>query len=125
MRSKVPTGYVEVAERNEQRFKKGDISLADLNQVRIRLRTARLGQVDAEAAYRKAKLDLGSLMNLKLEEISQLELKGTITDVAPPPPPSEELRKLAVAERPDVVSVRLGVHAGRGRCPACQGQRLQ
>ena len=80
-----------------------------MNQVRIRLRTAKLGLVDAEAAYRKAKLDLGSLMNLKLEEIAQLELKGTITDVAPPPPPAEELRKLAVAERPDVVSVRLGI----------------
>ena len=74
---------VDVTERNEQRFKKGDISLADLNQVRIRLRTARLGLVDAEAAYRKAKLDLGSLMNLKLEEIARLELKGTINDVAP------------------------------------------
>jgi outer membrane protein, heavy metal efflux system len=105
---------VEVTERNEQRFKKGDISLADLNQVRIRLRTARLGLVDAEAAYRKAKLDLGSLMNLKLEEIGRLELKGTISDVASPPPPVEELRKLALAERPDIMSVRLGVHRAEG-----------
>lgn len=48
-------------------------------------------------------------MNLKLDEIARLELKGTISDVAPPPPPADELRKLAVAERPDVVSVRLGV----------------
>ena len=29
---------------------------------------------------------------------------------APPPPPVEELRKLALAERPDIVSLRLGVH---------------
>ncbi len=101
---------VDVTKRNEERFKKGDISLAELNQVRIRLRTANLGAVDAQAAYRKAKLDLGSLMNLKLEEIARIELKGTISDVAPPPPPAEELRKVAVAERPDVVSVRLGVH---------------
>ena len=100
---------VDVMERNEERFKKGDISLAELNQVRIRYRTARLGLVDAEAAFRKAKLDLGALMNLKLDEIARLELKGTISDVAPPPPPADELRKLAVAERPDVVSVRLGV----------------
>jgi outer membrane protein, heavy metal efflux system len=101
---------VDVTDRNEERFKKGDISEADLNQVRIRLRTARLGLVDAEAAYRKAKLDLGSLMNLKIDEIAHFEIKGTIKDVAPPPPPVEELRKLAVAERPDVVSLRLGVH---------------
>jgi cobalt-zinc-cadmium efflux system outer membrane protein len=88
---------VDVTERNEQRFKKGDISEAELNQVRIRLRTARLGLVDAEAAYRKAKLDLGSLMNLKLDEIAQLELRGTISDVA----------------------------QGRGRRPARQGKRVQ
>ena len=100
---------VDVTERNEQRFKKGDISLADLNQVRIRLRTARLGLVDAEATYRKAKLDLGSLMNLKLDEITRLELKGTINDVAPPPPPAQELRKVAHSERPDIMSVRLGI----------------
>ncbi len=100
---------VDVTEHHEQRLKKGDIMLADLNQIRIRLRTARLGLVDAEAAYRKAKLDLGSLMNLTLAEIAQLELKGTINDVAAPPPPVEELRKLAIAERPDVNSVRLGV----------------
>jgi outer membrane protein, heavy metal efflux system len=101
---------VDITDRNEERYKKGDISLADLNQIRIRLRTARLGLLDARAAYKKARLDLGSLMNLKLEEIAQLEIKGTIRDVASPPPPAVELRKLAVAERPDVVSVRLGVH---------------
>jgi outer membrane protein, heavy metal efflux system len=101
---------VEVTDRNEQRFKKGDISLADLNQVRIRLRTARLGLADAQATYRKTKLDLGSLMNLTLEEIAQLEIKGSIDDVAAPPPPAEELRKLALAERPDILSIRLGVH---------------
>ena len=53
-----------------------------------------------QAAYRKAKLDLGSLMNLKLEEIASLELRGTIRDLAPPPPPVEELRKIALPTGP-------------------------
>ena len=78
---------VDITDRNEQRFKKGDISLADFNQIKIRLLTARLGLLDAEAAYKKAKLDLGSLMNLKIDEIAQFEIKGTVKDVAPPPPP--------------------------------------
>ena len=125
MPSRASTGWSMSRSGTKQRFKKGDISLADLNQVRIRLRTARLGLADAEAAYRKAKLDLGSLMNLKLEEIAQLELKGTISDVAPPPPPAEELRKLALAERPDIVSLRLGVQRAEADCPARQGQRVQ
>jgi cobalt-zinc-cadmium efflux system outer membrane protein len=100
---------VDITERNEKRFAKGDISQIELNQVRIRYRTAKAGLVDAEAAYRKSKRDLGSLMNLTLEEIGRLEVKGTIADVAPAPPPIDDLRKLAVAERPDIVSLRLGV----------------
>ena len=78
---------VDITDRNEQRLKKGDISLADFNQIKIRLLTARLGLLDAQAAYKKAKLDLGSLMNLKIDEIAQLEIKGTVKDVAPPLPP--------------------------------------
>jgi outer membrane protein, heavy metal efflux system len=102
-------GLVDLLEKNERRFEKGDISEVDINQVRIRLRNAKLGLVDAEAAYRKTTRDLGALMNLKLEEIKTLELKGTISDVSPPPPPADELRKIALADRPDIVSFRLGI----------------
>ena len=37
--------------------------------VKIQFQTTKLSLADAEAAYRKAKLDLGAFMNLKLEEI--------------------------------------------------------
>jgi cobalt-zinc-cadmium efflux system outer membrane protein len=94
---------------NEELQIKGMISKGDLNLVKIKLRTAELGLVDAEAAYRKAKRDLGSFMNLTLDEIARLELRGTIRDLAPPPPGVDNLRKIALADRPDVVSLRLGV----------------
>jgi outer membrane protein, heavy metal efflux system len=94
---------------NEQRYKKGVISLGELNAVRIKFQKAQLGLVDAEASFRKAKMDLGSLMNLRPEEIASLELRGTIQDVAPPPPPREVLTKLATDERPDVLALRLGI----------------
>jgi outer membrane protein, heavy metal efflux system len=88
---------------------KGQISLADLNAVKIKLRIARLASEDAEAAYRRARLDLGALMNLTNVEARSMELRGTIADVAPPPPPLDELSRLALESRPDVVSFRLGV----------------
>ncbi len=103
-------GLEDLTARNEERFLKGDTSQGNLNRIRIRLRNAKLGVVDAEAAYRKAKLDLGSLMNLNLGEIASLELRGTIQDLAPPPPSIESLRQLALAERPDILSLRLGVN---------------
>jgi outer membrane protein, heavy metal efflux system len=102
-------GLEKLADQTERLFNKGGVSRGDFNRVKIQLQTTRLGRVDAEAAYRKAKLDLGSLMNLKLDEIEKLELRGTIADVAPPPPRIAELAKIAVAERPDVVSLRLGI----------------
>ena len=61
---------------NEQKYKKGVISLGELNAVRIKFQKAQLGLVDAEASFRKAKMDLGSLMNLRPEEIASLELRG-------------------------------------------------
>ncbi len=88
---------------------KGQIALADLNAVKIKLRIARMASQDAEAAYRRARLDLGALMNLTNDEARSMELRGTIADVAPPPPPLDELSRLAMESRPDVVSFRLGV----------------
>jgi cobalt-zinc-cadmium efflux system outer membrane protein len=101
--------YEQLVTLTRQLYEKGQIPLADLNLVENKLRIARLGARDAEATFRRTKLDLGSLMNLKIDEINGLELKGTIDDLAPPPPPVDELQKVALAERPDVAAVRLGV----------------
>ena len=87
----------------------GNATLGELNRVKIQLRTAELGLADAEAAYRKARFDLGSLLNLTREEVEKMELRGTIYDTQPPPPPIEQLRKIALESRPDIISYRLGV----------------
>ena len=57
-------GLSKLRALTEERHKKGAISLGEFNAVKIKLRTAQLGLVDAEAAYRKAKLDLGAFLNL-------------------------------------------------------------
>jgi cobalt-zinc-cadmium efflux system outer membrane protein len=102
-------GLQRLGDQTERLFQRGGVSRGDLNRVRIQLQTTRLAADDAEAAYRRAKLDLGGLLNLKLPEIAALDLRGTISDLAPPPPSSDVLRRIALAERPDVVSLRLGI----------------
>jgi len=94
---------------NQELLEKGQITQFDLNLVRIKLRIARLGLQDAETAYRKAKLDLGALMNLTNDEARAIEPRGSIRDEAPPPPSLDELRKIALESRPDLLSFRLGV----------------
>ena len=117
-------GLEKLADQTERLFNKGGVSRGDFNRVKIQLQTTRLGRMDAEASYRKAKLDLGSLMNLKLDEIEKLELRGTIADVAPPPPPVDgagENRRGRTARCRFIAS---RYPAGRSRRSACQGQRL-
>ena len=116
-------GLENLHARYQDLYKQGNASLGELNRIKIQLRTAQLGLADAKAAYRKAKLDLGSLMNLTREEVDKMELRGTIYDKLPPPPAVEELRRIALDSRPDIVSYRLGV-LRRGRCPAGPRQSL-
>jgi cobalt-zinc-cadmium efflux system outer membrane protein len=98
----------------EDLWRKGQIPVSDLNLARIKLRVARLGLQDAQAAYKKAKLDLGALLNLTNEEARAMEPRGSIRDQVPPPPPLDELRKIALENRPDVLSYRLGVTRASG-----------
>jgi cobalt-zinc-cadmium efflux system outer membrane protein len=117
-------GLQDLVARTEQLHQKGGVSLGELNRIRNQFRTARLGLVDAEASYRKAKLDLGSLMNLNRAEIEAMTVRGSIQDDAPPPPPAEELIKIALAERPDVISYRLGVHRAEADVRLARANRL-
>ena len=103
-------GLESLVERTEQLHGQGGVSLGDLNRARNQLRAARLGLTDSEAAFRKAKIDLGQLMNLDRSEIQAMTLLGSIQDDAPPPPPVDDLIRIALAERPDVLSYRLGVN---------------
>ena len=63
-------------------------------------------------------------MNLSIEEFEARDQRPI--DVVPPPlPPVDELRKIALDDRPDIVAVPPWRRASRRRCPAGQGQRLQ
>ena len=77
------------------------------------------------ASYRKAKLDLGSFMNLPIEEGTKLEIRGSI-DVAGA---SAAPDRGAAEDRPGRAAryrrLPTGRLAGLCRRPAGQGQRLQ
>ncbi len=102
-------GLGRLTDLTRQLVERGSSPKAELDVVENKLRIARLGLRDAESSYRKARLDLGSLMNLTVAEASAMDVRGRIDIEAPPPPAIEELRKIALADRPDLAAFRLGV----------------
>ena len=90
-------------------FKQGEKPKTDVNRIKIQLDNAEIGMLSNKEAYRRAKRALGVLLNMTPRESEELEFRGSLKDVYPQPPPSEELEKMALTVRPDILSFRLGV----------------
>ncbi len=82
---------------------------AQQRQVLLQRHTLGLALMDAEASLNAAKRNLALLLNLPPEHMARLELRGTIRDRAPAPPPLEDLIASAMAKRPDLAAYRLGL----------------
>ena len=102
-------GLTRLHDVTNELYRRDEATIADVKRVQVTLNAAQIGLDDATESLRKAKLDLGTLLNIPAEQVEKLDLRGTIEDRGPPPPPVEELERIALAVRPDVVSYRLGV----------------
>lgn len=102
-------GLGEVLTATQQLYEKDLTTRADVNRIKIQLETARIGLVDAERLLVRSNQTLGGILNIPPAEAGSLQVRGTIRDTAPPPPPIEGLIQMALAGRPDLVSVRLGI----------------
>ena len=103
----------------------GELRPADVSRVEIQRDAAQVGLAEAEETLREARRALVPLLNLRLDQAERLELRGTIRDQAPPPPPAEELIRLALEARPDLVAFRLGIQYAQSDVRLAQAQRFQ
>lgn len=102
-------GLTRVVRANEELFKRADLTKADVERVRALRVAAELGVIQAEETLRQTRRTLSSLLNLPLQQADTLELRGTLADSSPAPPPVEELIRTAMEARPDLAAVRLAV----------------
>ena len=102
-------GLAKVLTVTEGRHHRGVDTLADVNRIKVQLDAAKIGLRDALELYQKAKRNLATILYLPREAVPALELRGTIRDPAPPPPPYEALGRIALENRPDLVAFRLGI----------------
>nr|WP_303652558.1 TolC family protein [Paludisphaera mucosa] len=106
-------------------YEKDMASRADVSQVRSQQQIAAVGLQDSQENLRRAKRTLGVLLNIPPEQAEAMDFGGSIEDRAPEPPPVEELVRMALSCRPDVVSFRLGVRAAEAGYKLATANRYQ
>ncbi|MDQ2622344.1 MAG: TolC family protein [Actinomycetota bacterium] len=95
----------------QDQVRKGVAPEPDLDTVEIQRETTTIALDEAVTRLRQAKRTLAVLLNTPPAQSDQIEVRGTIHDRAPTPPPVEELVRLALHSRPDMVAYRLGVRS--------------
>lgn len=94
-------------EKKRLKFEAG--TRAEVKRVEIDRDQAEIGLIDAEEQYRKTKRTLAGYLNIPPGNAEALEVHGSIVDRAPPPPPLDDLYRIALNVRPDIISFRLGI----------------
>jgi len=102
-------GLDQVVKVNQELFKRADLTRADVERVKALRVAAGLGVMQSEETWRQTRRTLAALLDLPSQESERLEIRGTIADLAPPPPPAEELVRMALDARPDLVALRLAI----------------
>ncbi len=119
-------GLERLLRATEVLYQKLDInSRADVNQVIAQKQTAEVSLLDAEENLRRTKRTLGMMLNLPPADAEVLEVRGTIQDRGPPPPPLDEMVRIALSCRPDVVSYRLGLQTAESGVNLMLANRYQ
>jgi cobalt-zinc-cadmium efflux system outer membrane protein len=94
---------------NETLYAKADLTRADLNRSRATLDAAVLAVADGGTTLQRTRRTLATLLNAAPDQADEIQVRGRLADVSPPPPPVEELQRVALADRPDLFAARLGV----------------
>jgi cobalt-zinc-cadmium efflux system outer membrane protein len=102
-------GLDKVYRVTRQLYEKAEGRRATVDRARIEWEKARVALLDAEEQYRKTKRVLATFLNLPPDEAESLEVRGTMIDRFPSPPPRDDLRRIALEARPDLNSFRLGI----------------
>jgi cobalt-zinc-cadmium efflux system outer membrane protein len=118
-------GLDEVLKKTRAQLENKTITEADYLQVKGQLDAAEIGLMDAKELLHDAKQTLCVVLNIPSAQADAVELRGTIHDRLPPPPPTDELLRLALGARPDVAAFRLGVARAESDVRLAKANRFQ
>lgn len=98
---------------SQQQFKSGNISEPDVWNVSAQYGAARIGVSQSRAQLAQAKQKLAELLYIPPDQAERIDLRGSLLDRAPAPPPPNELIPLAMSSRADLSAFRLGIERAR------------
>ena len=105
-------------------YEKGTRTIADVSRIEALFEAAEVEVMDAEESLRTAKRNLGVLLNLPATESEAVQLRGSIRDVYPSPPPMDTLVRMALDCRPDVAAYRLAILRAESDVRLAQANRM-
>ena len=117
-------GYAALLATIEDRVSKQAAPESDLDTAIIQRETATVAYEEAVTRHRQAKRRLAILLGVPSSQADGIELRGTIRDRAPQPPPADELVRLVLCRRPDVIANRLGVRSATANVDVQRRERF-
>ena len=118
------TVQAAVSKQEKALAKARDRGGRDLSGLEDQLDKARDSLDDARGSLDDARESIGLLLNLPPEDASRLQPRGGLRDLAPPPPPLDELTRLALAARPDLIAARRGIGRAESEVKLARANRF-
>src|SRR5262249_10331512 len=117
-------GLAALLDRTRRMYALGVRKPAEVSRIEALHEAAEVEVMDAQEALRGARRHLGVLLNVPGPPAEALQVRGTIHDPSPPPPEVDELIRLALDGRPDVVAFRLGIRRAEAEVQLARANRL-
>jgi outer membrane protein, heavy metal efflux system len=117
-------GFDEVLSVTRELYRLSKATRADVERVEVQRDIAEVGLADEQERLRRSKRALAALLFLPPAAAESIELRGSLADSAPPPPPAPDLIRNALEARPDLMSYRLGILRAEADVRLARANRL-
>lgn len=114
----------ELVETARRLVGQGQRPRAELTAATIREARAEVALRRAELSLQRARRNLAVLL-AALEQADTLKLRGSLHDRSAPPPCTDELIRLALSSRPDLVSYRLSVERAQAQVKQARAHGIE
>jgi cobalt-zinc-cadmium efflux system outer membrane protein len=102
-------GISELLRFNIEKLKQGEIPPSQTDALRAQVELAELQVREATNALAKATRALALILNISSAQAATLEVRAALQDFRPLPSAPEELIKMAMDNRPDLLAFRMGL----------------